>query len=307
VLRSTPLIVVAGKAGRLANRLLLFGNLIGWSLEHGFTVSNPSLDEFSPYFRLASKDLLLRVPLQRSFVPPNPLFRRLAYELARFIASLLWSLNLHSTRGILVLRLPSVYEGMNLRDPELIDRVGRHRYSLLQGWLFRDVTSLAKHRDAICATLRPIETIEQRASRAVASVREHCRVLIGVHIRRGDYALHLDGRFHYSFDDYRHVMKQVAQLFGDSVGFLICSDEDRLPSMDVGHPLAFGEGHEAVDLFSLAQCDYLVGPPSSYTLWASFYGETPLFQITKPGVGPQSLEEFVVAPEILDPEIRRLY
>ena len=31
------------------------------------------------------------------------------------------------------------------------------------------------------------------------------------------------------------------------------------------------------DLYSLAQVDLLVGPPSTFTGWASFYGSVPIY------------------------------
>jgi hypothetical protein len=43
--------------------------------------------------------------------------------------------------------------------------------------------------------------------------------------------------------------------------------------------LAAGPGDPAGDLFSLAACDYIMGPPSTFTLWASFFGGVPLYTI----------------------------
>jgi hypothetical protein len=33
------------------------------------------------------------------------------------------------------------------------------------------------------------------------------------------------------------------------------------------------------DLYALARCDYIMGPPSTYTQWASFYGNQPLYHL----------------------------
>lgn len=30
------------------------------------------------------------------------------------------------------------------------------------------------------------------------------------------------------------------------------------------------------DLYALSKCDYIFGPPSTFSMWASFYGEVPL-------------------------------
>lgn len=40
-----------------------------------------------------------------------------------------------------------------------------------------------------------------------------------------------------------------------------------------------GLGHFIEDMYTLAECDYIFGPPSTYTMWASFYGKRPLQKI----------------------------
>lgn len=35
------------------------------------------------------------------------------------------------------------------------------------------------------------------------------------------------------------------------------------------------------DLYALSQCDYIIGPPSTFNCWASFIGNTPLYTIFK--------------------------
>lgn len=35
----------------------------------------------------------------------------------------------------------------------------------------------------------------------------------------------------------------------------------------------------AMDLYSLSRCDYIIGPPSSFSRWASLMGHIPIYQI----------------------------
>jgi len=51
------------------------------------------------------------------------------------------------------------------------------------------------------------------------------------------------------------------------------------------------------DLYALAECDYIIGPPSTYTLWASFYGDTPLWFMEHKGDIPD-LSAFFIAEEV---------
>jgi hypothetical protein len=55
-----------------------------------------------------------------------------------------------------------------------------------------------------------------------------------------------------------------------------------------------GTGHLIEDLYSLAQCDFLAGPPSTFTLWASFYGKVPLYMAKDIHKVP-SLSDFQIA------------
>jgi len=36
-----------------------------------------------------------------------------------------------------------------------------------------------------------------------------------------------------------------------------------------------------IDQHLMTRCDYLIGPPSTFTLWASYVGKVPFFQIEK--------------------------
>jgi hypothetical protein len=72
-------------------------------------------------------------------------------------------------------------------------------------------------------------------------------------------------------------MRELAGQFpGRKVSFLICSDEPRNEAEFPGLSVGPGPGSAVGDLNALARCDYIMGPPSTYTQWASFYGNKPL-------------------------------
>lgn len=99
--------------------------------------------------------------------------------------------------------------------------------------------------------------------------------LIGVHIRRGDYATFNNGAWFYNDEEYCGWMKNlVVSLKGNNVGFLITSNEKvdlefyKERGLKVSQP-----GKSAVqDLCLLSLCDYIMGPPSTYSIWASIMG-----------------------------------
>jgi len=61
------------------------------------------------------------------------------------------------------------------------------------------------------------------------------------------------------------------------VKFLICSNTKQDEQLFKGLNYVMGNNHPLEDMYAFAQCDFLIGPPSTYTAWASFYGSAPLF------------------------------
>ena len=47
------------------------------------------------------------------------------------------------------------------------------------------------------------------------------------------------------------------------------------PELTVG----FGTDSPVSDVCALARCDYIIGPKSTFSQWASFYGGKPLLQV----------------------------
>ena len=89
-------------------------------------------------------------------------------------------------------------------------------------------------------------------------------------------------------------MRLAAPLFpGKKVGFIVCSNVAQSimdPLLPVVYP---GPGQPVEDLYALAACDYIIGPPSTFSRWASFYGKTPLWEMRDADSSPK-LEEFEI-------------
>lgn len=127
---------------------------------------------------------------------------------------------------------------------------------------------------------RPKEEIMQKAQTMVASLRKDADIVVGVHIRRGDYATWLGGRFFFDISVYHQFMLRVQQLYADRrVAFFISSNEDFPIDIFEGcRCQRFGRepSGAVLDLYTLSLCDRLIGPFSTYSRWASFIGEVPL-------------------------------
>jgi len=63
-----------------------------------------------------------------------------------------------------------------------------------KGWLFRDEPSLRKHADLLRNYFSPVDKHAADISRLIEKARKDCDLLVGIHIRQGDYKNWLDGK-----------------------------------------------------------------------------------------------------------------
>jgi hypothetical protein len=150
-----------------------------------------------------------------------------------------------------------------------------------KGWSTRtDTRYLTQTLPELKHIFRPKDEIMQKAEGLVNELRQSADLVVGVHIRRGDYATWNDGRFFYELNDYHQFMLRVKELFKDRrVSFFISSNEDFSLEMFEGcNCRRFGKEPSGaiLDLYTLSVCDRIIGPFSSYSRWASFIGEVPL-------------------------------
>ena len=156
-----------------------------------------------------------------------------------------------------------------------------HFLGFTKGWSTRtDTRYLQQTLPELKRIFRPKDEIMQKAEGMIAQLKQVSDIVVGVHIRRGDYATWNDGRFFYELEDYHQFMLNVKELYKDrKVSFFISSNENfSLDIFNGCHCSRFGQEPSGaiLDLYTLSLCDRIIGPFSSYSRWASFIGEIPL-------------------------------
>ena len=287
------MIVIARRVGRLANRMLLFAHFIGSALEHGFTVLNPAFGPYhARYFPTTARQLVPTFPSGRG-VPAFPGGRELALVAGTRTGDALHHLQ---QRGLDVplIRLRRD-QHLDLNSEAFLRAVRNHRVLFVQDWFFRNVENCVRHREAICSYFTPWEHHLSRAREAVATARRPGGLVVGLHIRRGDYDRFKGGRFFYPYEHYRQAAESARKALAPTdVSFLVCSDEPLPPGALAGLDVQHGPGNEVEDLYALAHCDRIVGPPSTFNTWASYWGKVPLYVIAEQA-RPIRSEDFHVA------------
>jgi hypothetical protein len=270
-------VVVASQFGRLCNRILLFAHLIGAAIEHDLLIVNPGFGIYADLFPSTANDLLCRFPAGHQ-LPPSAGGRE-----ALMAAALAGADALHGSqllgRDVGLIRLERE-EYVDLGADAFLDMVRRHRMVVIQGWFFRNAANCLRHRDAICNFFTPDAPTLDRAQALVRTARASGKPVVGVHVRRTDYERFRGGEFYYSHADYRRIMRLLEPgPDGTGASFFICSDEPIPPELVDGLDVTLGSGKVLEDLYGLAACDFLIGPPSTFSRWAAFYGDVPVHWI----------------------------
>lgn len=117
-------------------------------------------------------------------------------------------------------------------------------------------------------------------------------IVIGLHIRRGDYKNWRNGRYFYSDSVYEHYANLLSDLIaaeGWQAKIVVFSNEATSIGERLDCELSKNEWY--IDHYLMSQCDFLIGPPSTFTLWASYIGKTRYYHIENPS-DPISLSDF---------------
>jgi len=284
-------LIINSKLGQLGNRLLKSSHVMACAIENGLKVINIPFDDYAEFFTHTRHNPLCSYPAF-SILPLPPVLMKKFMVRGRidFISrKLLQAFTKYVPFGRYHEKQSAHIQikwgqEFSLNTPDFLNLLKEKRFIAFTGWGMRDYRNVEKHGDKIRAYFAPLAKHRRAVSRLICEARKTCSVLIGVHIRQGDtrnprsFAGTM-GWF-YETEEYFKVMKSVEKLFaGERVGFLICSDDRQDKNKFSGFNVTFGNYHIAEDMYSLARCDYIMGAPSTYSLWASFYGKKPLYHI----------------------------
>ncbi len=264
------MIIVTRKCGRLGNRLLLMSHLIAYGVEKGHRVIDITFDEYAQFFvQTVNNPHIVRFPATKSWLDNLPLNYNLVpsviYNFARVIRKLT---NLYP-------KLRSDYQFFPSYDtdwgtPVMIDDIDVKKIIFIRGWYVRAPQYFVKHSQLIREWFTPLPKFQENVKNLCNQIRQSSDIVVGLHIRAGDYRIY--GGF-YPLPVWKSTMKRMTDFFTTKkVAFLICSDEDfrSQRSFFSEFIVYFGTGHIIEDLYSLACCDYLIAPPSTYSNWAAF-------------------------------------
>ena len=106
------------------------------------------------------------------------------------------------------------------------------------------------------------------------------KYLIGLHIRRSDYKLWNNGKYYFSDQYYEFVIKKLRINFTkiNKNPFIVVVSDEKVSSK-IGFDF-ISNGSWKEDQIVLQNCDILVGPPSTFSMWASYISQIPLIELS---------------------------
>lgn len=153
---------------------------------------------------------------------------------------------------------------------------------IVRGWSTRNM--IGNHQKVgqfVYDQFLPNEDIIYKVDQVFDKRRTGVDTIVGVHIRKGDYKYWLDGRYYYEDEAYESFMSQMETLLAPrKVSFFISTNGEVSDIITKNHQtFRIEQGNMAHDLYGLSCCDYIMGPPSTFSKWAALVGNVPLCHI----------------------------
>ncbi|CAN5440076.1 hypothetical protein BH11BAC3_BH11BAC3_47740 [soil metagenome] len=124
----------------------------------------------------------------------------------------------------------------------------------------------------------PTINIKQEVDECMQSLKQAYGIIVGVHLRKGDYINFKEGRYFFSDATYLSYMIQMSALLkNNNILFYLFSNEKIIKLNFKGVSIFCKDNQPASgDLWAMSQCNYIMGPPSTFSMWASFWQQCPL-------------------------------
>ena len=248
-----------------SNRLLQAIHLEAFCMEHGLKFYNPSFWRMKGLYGIKGKPF----------------------------DALVWSFLCTLNKIRLLPKIKFNKEGMQEQYEQALLR---KKLVFVHGWRFRNSALTEKFQAELIAKYSILpELYEDNALyNQVLNLDRSTFNLVGVHVRKGDYRTWKNGIYFFEDAVYQTCMdslsSELSNVSGKKTVFIVFSNESL--HWQESDTIIHSKNPWYVDQKIMSMCDYLMGPPSTFTLWASYLGKANYFHITDDS-GVIKLDEFV--------------
>ena len=276
--KSKKIILLRAK-GQHSNRLIQNLHFEAFCAEYGIEYHNPTFAEGKYYLFPCSKETNFFINILRiNFL--GPLFKH--SSIVKKIFSVAW---LISKLGIVKYVEFDKYKRKKGKNCQkiLLKALERSNTVFVSGWNFRVPELTEKHHEKIAArySLKPEFYEKNTFYKKIVELKKEENILIGVHIRGGDYKKWLKGKYYFEDDVYEAYMNDISQKIStqtDKNQIFIIFSNDKVKFTESENLLISKESWY-LDHHIMSLCDYIIGTRSTFPLWASYIGRNKFFCI----------------------------
>jgi hypothetical protein len=133
--------------------------------------------------------------------------------------------------------------------------------------------------------LRAIFRIKRKHKRRAAQSLGNLglgRPIVGVHLRRRDYRTFRNGEFYFDNAAFNNIIGRLAAGWRESKPpcfLLVCEESLDIREFTSAKAAFLGAGSIEVDQALLEMCDYIIGPPSTFSSWPSLLHGIPRAEV----------------------------
>ena len=192
--------------------------------------------------------------------------------------------NFIDTINNLFLKILSRSLNIFFKNDELCFYFNKNNYvKFVKGWNFRDYQLTNKYY----LTLKRIYSFDTNSLSTktinlkfyINELKNSGKFIVGLHIRRKDYASWNDGKYYFSDEFYKKLINELKNklLKNKLEPFLFIVSDEKIKSNFNYDYLSMGSWKD--DQIILQNCNLIIGPPSTFTMWASYISQIPLIQL----------------------------
>ncbi len=254
---------------RLANKLYMHACVYAWCLEAGHTLIDPCMYPYARHFPSLRGNLLCsphHALRTGTFLADTCRLGWLTWLIARGLGK----------QGLLgrVINPRRGEWGCVPIPPTGPEPAAASAYAITR-WGIQNHLGMMRHREAITRHLTPNREIALDADTFAAALPPG-RPAIGVHIRHGDFRTALRGWFFVPLERTVEEMRRLHAALADlDPVFVIFSDEPRSAEEFPGLDVVVSAAPAINDLYRMARLPLIVGPKSSFNLWAAYANPGP--------------------------------
>ena len=262
------MVILYKRFGDKSNRLIQNIHFEAYCKHHDIEYHNIEFYDMENYYGIKDKYSLKKLP--NVILPPI----NTRYAIIENISKFCKKININNFL---------IYDYMDIKDRENLELydsqilANKDKIIFVSGWEFRVKNLVNQYKDYFIKKYTPINLNSEEYNN-IKNQFQNYDLKVGIHMRRGDYRNWENGKYYYEDEVYNDKIEQFYNLFPNKkILFIIFSNEEITLKPQHDYIISKCQWYEDHSLLSL--CDYIIGPPSTFTLWASFIGNVPLMYI----------------------------